>query len=615
MSTRIHKLWPSWVLFVGLVVLFAGERVFDGDPSVRPIFAGLGAVLIAVALIVRVLEWASAGHAEAAIADRRPVLMTIVLCTAGVGVAMVLYSLIPLVFDGDDSASERIRGVLWAIWPITLAASGFPLLFLETAVAPVAYIDRYERAQIRRATTRGLALALFLAILFVGNYLANRHDKKLELSEATAVQAGDQTRKFIRELTKDVRVVLFFPKSNDVGERVAQYFEPLEALNPKLSVERIDHALAFELAKEARVTENGFVALFSDKSNDKIRLGTQYRSSRSALRRFDENFVRSLIRVTSTRKTAYFYTGHDERAYDRPRSDDKRQPVKKLQTQLKAWQYDIKPFTVADGSTDSLPKDADVLFIMGPEKPFLTAEIDVLKAAIQKGVRLFIALESERSGDEMQSLLTPLGLRFDKTPLAAPASHIPLTKTRADFSFLYSTQFSTHSSVTTMTRNTGKVAAIFFRTGSLSVQQEGRLPGVKTDIVLTARRDVFADANDNLTFDKGEVKKSFGLAAAVTATSTSGKAKDESRIFVLADADVMGDQLFNLLPGNVYFLLDIVRWLERKPDAFVPTTSERDIKIIHKGTEDALVFYGTTLAVPALILILGAFATRRKGRS
>ena len=610
MSARIHKLWPSWGVLVGLVFIFIGERVF-ADTTTGTVFSVLGAASLVAAIAGRAVEWTSSEDPA-----RRGILRTLLACTVGVAFSMVLYALIPLAFSGDDSASERMRGVLWAIWPIVLAASGFVLLFIETAVAPVAFIDRYEHAQIRRSVMRGLSLALFLAILFVGNYLAIQHDEKFELGAGHSATAKAQTRQIVRDLTKKVKVVLFFARADDVAERVANYFAPLQALNDNLEVERVDHALAFELAKKAGVTDNGYVALYHENGHDKIRVGTDFRSARSSLRKFDSNFVKALIRVTTSEKTAYFFKGHDERAFDTPLSDDKRPPIKRLKAQLEAWQYKVKPLSVAQGSTADLPTDADVLFIVGPEKPFLESEIEVLKRALNQGVRMFVALEAERSGASLDALLAPLGLKFDKTPLGATASKVPITRTEADASFVYSNQFSSHASVTTMTRNTGKIAAIFFKAGSLEKNDASKLKNAKTNIVLTARADTFRDTNGNLRRDTGEQAAPFGLAAAVTLTSTTGDKKKEGRVFVLADADAMSDDLFNLLPGNVYFLLDIIRWLQRDTEVFVPTSSGKDdVKIVHKGAEDALVFYGTTIAVPVLILIAGAFANRRRRRS
>ena len=415
MTPRIHKLWPSWAVLIGLVVVFAGERVFAGQDTLRPLLAAVAAALLGAATVIRFQEWGAASQ------KKKGTAAILGASTAVIVVALVLYALIPLVFGGDDSASERMRAVLWAIWPIVLVTGALPLLFVESAVSPVAYIDRYESAQVSRSATRGVSLALFLSVLFVGNFLALRHDQKLELSAGHSATADEQTKRVVRDLTDKVKVVLFFPRANDVAERVAQYFEPLTALNDNLEVERIDHALAFELAKEAEVTENGYVALYRGKSHDKVQVGTKYKSARAALRRFDNNFVKALIRVTTDEKTAYYYAGHSERPFRRPPPDDKRGALTKLRRQLEAWQYKLKPFSIADGSATALPKDGEVLFIMGPEEPFLKEEIEVLQKAIKRGVRLFIALEGERTGDPMTGAARAVGTRVRQD---APFRHV-----------------------------------------------------------------------------------------------------------------------------------------------------------------------------------------------
>ena len=610
MNARIHPLWPSWVVLAALVLLFVGERIFAASTTTRLVFAALAATMLIAAVAVRAGGWSTQQDP-----GRKPVLRTVMLSTAGVAAAIGLYALIPTVFTGDDSASERFRGVLWALWPILLAMSGFVLVSVESAVAPVAYIDRYEHAQIRRSTHRGLSLALFLAVLFVGNYLVIRHDHKFELDAGHSATAGTQTRQIVRDLTKKVKVVVFYARANDVAPRVEGYFEPLKGLNENLEIVRMDHALATDLAKKAQVTDNGVVALYHEDNHEKIAVGKDYRSVRSALRRFDTNFAKALIRVTTSKKTAYFYQGHAERPIERPRSSDMRPRLVKLKRQLENWQYTVKPLSVADGAAAQLPDDADLVFIMGPEKPFLQSEINVLTSAVQRGARLFIALDSGESAEPLDDLLGPLGLKLDRTPLAATESKVPITRTAADRSFIYSSQFSSHESVTWMTRNTASAVAIFYKAASLEKNDEQKLKNAKLDVVLTARPDTFRDTNNNRLPDQGEVARTHNLAAAITVTSTTGDKAKEGRVFVLAGRRRDGR------PG--------VRPPERQRLLFarhraVAAESRRDVhsrqpqgrrQNCAQGAEDALIFYGTTFAVPAFILIGGAFATRRRRRS
>ena len=176
MNTRIHRLFPTFFVLGACVLLFLGERAFAGDDKMRMIFAGLAALAVGLAELVRFNELRTAND------DRRPVARRLLTYTAGAASALVLYSLIAVVFVDDTPTHERMRGVLWALWPIVLIASLAPMIAIELAVAPVAYIGRYEHARVRKNAVRALAFAIFVACLVLGNYLADRHDKKWELS-------------------------------------------------------------------------------------------------------------------------------------------------------------------------------------------------------------------------------------------------------------------------------------------------------------------------------------------------------------------------------------------------------------------------------------------------
>lgn len=609
MRPRIHPIWPTWLTVAALVFAFFGERVYAGGDTVRTALAVLAAAGLAVAVVVRL------NALLAATADQRPVLRVLAFSTVGVAAALALYALIPLAFSGEGTSAERVRAVLWAIWPIVLAASLLPLLAVEAAVAPVAFNERYEQARVRSAALRALALGLFTAVLFLGNFLASRHDTKWELSAGHSAVAGEDTRRAIRDLSKPVKVVLFFPRGNEVAESMERYLEPLKKLSPKLTVERVDHALAGSVAKDVEVTENGWVALVHDGVSEKIRLGTSAKTARSSLRRFDQSFVKALVKVTTSKQIAYYTTGHHERAFETADKEDKRPPAKEVKRRLTDWQYTVRPLGVADGLASKLPDDAGIVFVMGPERPFLEAEVQTLLDALGRGARIFLTLEGERDPADLAALLGPLGLAFDPTILANERTNVRLTRTEADHTLIYSTKASSHEAVTTMTRNAGQLAVAFSGAGALALDDTKKLPDVKAELVITALDDTFRDSNRNLKHDPGEPKERFGLAAVVTRTSTTGKRDDEGRLFVLADADAMGDDLLQLSPGNVYLLRDAVLWLRRNPEPFMPTTSEEDVRIVYDKEKDALVFYGTTFGVPLLVLFLGYLGNRRRRRS
>ena len=610
MTARLHKGWTIWATLAGLILIFVGERVLDGYDGVRTAALGAAGVALLASLGMRVVELGADSQ------DDKRVRMMLAACTAGVVLAIGIYALIPLTLTGAENA--KVRGLVWVAWPVVLGCALGPLLAVELAVMPSARASGYELRRVRRAFERGLALALLLSVVFVGNWLAERHDVKKDFSFARNAKASDTTIAMVEALSKPVTVTLFFPKANDVYEVLEQYFEPLEGLSPNLTMRVLDQALASKEASAASVNENGYVDIAHDKNHEKVRVGLKLRSAGSALKSFDSSFAKALVKVAREESVAYFTVGHGERSVS-PKSSDKRPGLRTLKQQLKANQYDVKDLGIAEGLGAEVPRDASIVFVMGPEKAFAPEEVDSLKRAIDRGVRLLIALEADRPEDQlgdgsepMADVLAKIGLSFDPTILINEQKFVRVNRNEGDKAFIFSNRYSSHASVTTMTRHSTRLATLFAKTGSL--QKAANTPaGFRVDMVLNALEATFRDTNRNLRFDEGETKEGYGLAAAVTKTST-GAGSAETRAFVLADVDVLTDKYIRF-HGNPYMLADIVYWLRDIKEPVLPTVSEEDVRIVHKRDEDAAWFYGTTFGAPALVLLFGFFSVSMRRRS
>lgn len=594
--TRRHALWPALAAGAAALTLFLGERPFRENEEVRWVFAGLAIVLVLAALAQRAREWL------AATAETKPIANLNLSATGGVLLALGLYGVEQQLTPGGAAQVATMVG-----WMLLLGLSLVPLLSIELAVHPVGRAPIYELGGLTRAHARGLGMALLTAVLALANYVVSNNDVRTDLARGSRATASEATLRAVRELTKPVEVTLFWPRTNEVGDLVSNYFEPLSALNAKLSVRRIDHALAGESARKANITENGWLELRHENAREKVRVGTKIRAARGALRRLDRKVLESIIKVTVRERVAYVTAGHGERGLRARDKDDSRPALTLLRRQLEAWQFEVKTFGVGDGATTAIPDDASLVIVAGPEKPFLPAELEVLHRAR----RLLILLEAERGGAEgTDALLSPFGLRLDEGLLANARSNAPLTRTKADRSFVWTNRYSAHPAVTTMSRNE-RLATVLGRSGSLVKTSTGGPPNQKVDIVMTAVDDTFIDSDGDLERDAQERSTNFPLAAAVTRTATSGP-QDEGRVFVLADTDVFGDELIKLVQGNFYLLRDVVAWLQVDEDPIVPTVSEKDVRIVHQAEEDAILFYGTTFGAPLFVLALGALATRRR---
>jgi hypothetical protein len=601
MTERIHRLWPSVAAVGAMLITYFGERVLPSAGPMRIVFAALSAGLLLAAIAMRAKELGAVPE------HRKPVVKSLLFGTVGIAVGLALYAMIPLALKGEGSALERIRGVTWVVFLILLAISAARLIALELAVFPVAYIDRYEYRRISRALMRGTALAMLLSVVFLTGYIAKRVQLKADLASAGRIEPSAATKQIFKETTKPVRVILFFPAASDVIEVVDDYFDKLGKL-PNIEMIKTDQALDTKLASDMGVGENGYVVVAHEKIAEKIRIGEKLQNAKSALKSFDQNLAKGLIKVTKQQAVAYFTVGHGERRTESV-ADDVRSGHGTLKQGLSANRYEVKTLGVAEGLAADVPKDAALVFIMGPTKPFLAEEIASLKRALDRGVRLLICLEPEAEGDAMAELLAELGLKFDKTILVNDEGHVKVSYTDADKAFLYSNRYSSHASVTTMTRYSAKLATLFPRTGSLE-KIENAPKGTRVDMVIQALDGTYADLDGDLAFDEGkEQRKAYGLAAAVTRTASAS----ESRAFVLADADVFADKYLRF-QGQAVLLDDVIYWLRDMKDPILPTVTEEDVRIAHKRDEDALWFYSTTLGVPLLVGAAGLVVVKRRRR-
>ncbi|MFH1132427.1 MAG: hypothetical protein V1754_13910, partial [Pseudomonadota bacterium] len=183
-----------------------------------------------------------------------------------------------------------------------------------------------------------------------------------------------------------------------------------------------------------------------------------------------------------------------------------------------------------------------------------------------------------------------------------------------------STRFSSHPSVSTLSSNSPKMATIFLGAGHLEeIPPTDATFKPQVQFSLHSMAFTWADINNNYRFDPTtEKRKTYEFAAAVTmkedpATSKQKKRskKKDMRLLVVADSDVVSDQVFRNA-GNAYLLVDGVKWLSGEEKFTGETSSEEDVRIRHTRKEDQLWFYLTIFAVPALVLGAGFFYTRRR---
>ncbi|AUX23640.1 ABC transporter [Sorangium cellulosum] len=598
-----------------LLLLFLGERVVPTIEWARYGLSGLG---VATLILVTALRFATALR-EAG--ERRAVERALAILSALGVVAVAAYfsttdagrALLGVAKAAPD-VRARVESATTVGWIALLVIATVPLFFGEAALAPMRRAERIEGRRVRAATLSGvtLAFAAVYSALFV--YGASQLDLKADFSYYRTARPGDSTKRVAESLTEPLKITAFFPQLNEVGAEVEGYLREVQASSPQITVEMHDRLLVPALAKEAKVTQDGVIVLSRDTSRETLIVGSDIKAAGAKLKSLDADFQKALLKVVRSQRIAYLTVGHGEMNEAAGAAAADGRTARNLRKLLESQNYLVKDLGLAQGLGSEIPADAYVVVVLGPQKAFLPEEVAALKKYADGGGHLLLALDPDAKVD-LDPLAGVVGLTWKPEILLNDRVYVRRRYNESDQAMLVTTRYSSHASVSTLSRHAQQAPTIFPGASSLDKQGGGDL---KIDFVVRSLGETFADVDGNFKFDaQSEKRSAYNLAAAVSkelAPAEEGKEKKELRAFVVADADVFSDPAFRNEP-NIVLALDAFRWLGGEESFAGEITTNEDVRIEHTKEKDQVWFWATILVAPAMVLGLGLFITRRGRRA
>jgi hypothetical protein len=336
------------------------------------------------------------------------------------------------------------------------------------------------------------------------------------------------------------------------------------------------------------------------------------KSAAAKLKTLDADFQKALLKVMRKDRVAYLTVGHGEINESRSEQAEGRS-AKGLRKLFESQSYQVKDLGLTQGLGNEIPADASTVVVLGPTQPFLPEEVAALRRFAEQGGHLFLGLDPDAKID-LSSLADIVGLTFSPVPIVHDTALVRRRYNKSDRAIVVTNRFSSHASVSTLSRNSSRLAVVF--PGASSLDKKPGASDFKIDFAVKSLPSVFADANENLEKDPDEKHGVVNLAAAVTRSvprpaDYKGKDPPELRAFVMADADVVSDAAFSLEP-NVLLAADVIRWLGGEESFSGAISNSEDVRIEHTKQKDAAWFYATILGAPGLVLGFGLVVTRRR---
>ncbi|NUR54828.1 MAG: GldG family protein [Acidobacteria bacterium] len=457
--------------------------------------------------------------------------------------------------------------------------------------------------QARFGTLAAASIVVVLAILAAINYIANRHNKRWDLTAAKQFSLSDQTRKVLGDLKEPVRIKVF-ALANEF-DRYRDRLDEYTYASKQVAVDYIDPEKKPAVAQQYGVTSTGTILFEYKGRNEKVTSDSE------------QDLTNALIKVIQGRQPkVYWVQGHGEK----DSVGAERSGYNSINSALTSANFVTDKLVLAQQK--DVPADADVVIVAGPKTDFLPPEADMVRRYLARGGKLMLMLDPVLKPDApqlaaLQTLAKDWGITVGNDVVLDVSGMGQLIGT--DESVPVAASYPPHA----ITENLRLLTA--YPLARSVTPTEGGANGHTAQPLVETSRSSWAETNlKSLTggqpakLDEGDKQGPVTLGAAVSAPIADAAAKPidpklqaekdrkpETRVVVFGDSDFASNAALGV-PGNRDLFLNAVNWLAQQENliAIRPRDPE-DRRVTMTADQARRVFYLTVLIVPGLILLAG----------
>jgi hypothetical protein len=244
------------------------------------------------------------------------------------------------------------------------------------------HYDSFRAARWIRFINLVLQAGLFLSLFAGLNYIALNHAWRFDLTESRRHSLSAETRAYLAELERDVRIIVTISDDGDDDELeqarrditalLREYtYHTRNSTKGRIEVRELDIYQNRREAEALGLEQSNQVILITDRHRRVLTLGDFYTTRDLQREGFhgESTLTAALLDVSSAeKKKIYFLSGHGEM---RPDDVDRRRGLSDLRDELRHRNYEVAGLDLS--LTRKIPDDAALVVIaspQGPLKPF-----------------------------------------------------------------------------------------------------------------------------------------------------------------------------------------------------------------------------------------------------
>jgi ABC-type uncharacterized transport system involved in gliding motility auxiliary subunit len=329
--------------------------------------------------------------------------------------------------------------------------------------------------------------------------------------------------------------------------------------------------------------------------------------------------------ITGTERKVYFLQGHGEKET----TDSERKGYSALASSLGSENFKVETLSLAQ--QQSVPADATVVVIAGPQTDLFEPEVAALRAYLAKGGKLLVLIDPPEKvnaqpfthlvalvkewnidiGNNVVVDVSGIGRLFgadEFTPIAAP----PYPTHPINDRFNLITAFRLARSVTPATAPTGGKTAQSFIQTSPNSWAETDLAALLAGKAVENNKD--RDVQGPVTLGATATEEIKDAPEAAAKKSGEERKKVEARVAVVGDSDFASNSLLGV-QGNRDLFLNTLNWLAQQENLIsIRPKDPDDRRITMTADQQRWIWLLTLVIVPAAVFGAGIFNwSRRRG--